>query len=64
MCYMYVLYVCIICMYYMYVFYVYIICIYYVYVKLRDQVALGAQKSIEHVTCKSKVACNFSKRSL
>ena len=47
MYYMYVLYVCIICIYYMYILYVYIICIYYMYVKLRGQVALWGQKSME-----------------
>ena len=47
MYYRYVLYVCIICMYHMYLLYVYIICIYYMYVKLRGQVALQGQKSME-----------------
>ena len=56
---MYVLHVCITCMYCMYVLHVCTTCMYNMYVKLRGQVALQGQKVMENATCKSKVACTF-----
>ena len=51
---MYVLHVCITCMYYMYILHVFTTCMYCMYVLHLLHVCM-------HITCKSKVACKFLK---